>query len=170
MKTSRTTSRRRRESVRPSIDRSGLPGRDDEWGAQLVEAQVDPFLADRRGPAEAVEVADHLLALTLQGGLLVGQPVDVDGGRRDLHGLGEREEAEHEDDRDRPQQDPHPVGPAARPDGGPGPAAGNGRSGLDPWPGLDGGPGPGQGYRAGGAAQPGSTQAAFFYNDKATTE
>src|SRR5450631_1922692 len=104
-KTSRMSRRRRRESVRPSIDRSGLPGRDDERVAELVESQVDPQLADRRRAAQPVEVADHLLALALEGGLLVRQAIDVDPGGRDLDGLGQREEAQDEDDRDGSQED-----------------------------------------------------------------
>src|SRR5450759_965091 len=141
MKTSRTKWSRPRWSVRPSIDRSGLPGRDDERVAELVEPEVDPELADRRCSAEPVEVADHLLALSLEPRLLVRQPVDIDGGGRDLDGLGEREEAEDEDDRDRPEQDSNPVRLASRPDRRPCPTARDRRCRIHPGPRLDGGRG-----------------------------
>src|SRR5688500_18828425 len=118
--TPNTTSRnrsRRRESVRPSISALGRSaGREDDGLAELAEATIQGELADRRFTAQPAQVRGKVLTAGLQPLLVDLEAADVVARRRHADFLRQREEGEHECDRDAPQDDRRPTRAAMRTD------------------------------------------------------
>src|SRR5215212_6504357 len=100
----RRKSSRRRESVRPSIVQSISGTGQNEWIAKLAQARIECLLPDRRLVAESIQVGQQLLPAGEEIVAAHEQAIDVISRGGDAHGLGQREEREHERDDDSPEQ------------------------------------------------------------------